>query len=191
MALLTNVSLIRTGYVRGQFTSDPDGVFAVVEPKHIRESGTIEANSIERTTELKPPAHHQLRKGDVLFVPRGPSHPAAQVLSEHVNGPLRCAVASSQLYILRTDDRLRPAYLAWYLNQKRAQSYFETFGRGATIASVNQQILGELPIPVPSRSRQDTIAQIAQLADREAHLAQQLQRKRAVLVDTLLHHASQ
>ena len=191
MALLTDLVSIRTGYVRGRFTPDTDGAFAVVEPKHINNRGLIETNTIDYAAELDPPDHHQLRVGDVLFVPRGPRHPAAQVQRGHVNGPLRRAVASSQLYILRTDDRLLPAYLTWYLNQEQAQSYFQTFGRGATIASINQQILRELPLPVPSRARQARIVQIAQLADKETRLAQQLQQKRATLIQTLLHHASQ
>jgi restriction endonuclease S subunit len=185
MKQLSSLAGIQTGYARGRVEDNPQGAFCVVSQGDITEEGDVRTDNLPRTDDLDPSEHHVLVPGDVLFVPRGTSHPAALVGDD-----LGRAVASSQLYVLRTGEALLPGFLAWYLNQERAQTYFSTLGRGTNIQSVNKKILGELSVPVPPRERQRAIAHVAALSRREADLARRIHDCRRTLIQHLLLEAA-
>lgn len=185
MQQLAELVTIQTGYVRGKVEPTPGGPYHVIEPSHIDGRGEIQYDALTPADSIDPKERHLICQGDILFTPRGASNKAACVTR-----PLSNTTASSQLYILRAEDPLDPAYLAWYLNQRRAQEYFDTFARGATIRSINKQILQELSVPVPPIGRQRLIAKIAGLARREADLTHQLQEKRQLLTQNVLLEAA-
>lgn len=186
MRPLSELADIRTGYVRGRVENTPQGRYRVVQPGDVNAMSGIQYSSVERTDDLDPSNRHLLHQGDIVFVPRGESHRAAVV--DHA---IQNTVASSQLYIIRVRQGIDPAYLTWYLNHERAQDFFDTFARGATVRSVNQKILGELSVPIPPIDRQRTIARVARLVQREAKLTRELLQKRESFIQTRLLDAAQ
>jgi restriction endonuclease S subunit len=94
-----------------------------------------------------------LRRGDILFAARG-LHNYAVLMDEdkpHV-------VASPHFYILRVKDAaLLPEFLAWQLNQKPLQKYFERSAEGTLTKSVRRLVLADAPMTVPPLERQQQI----------------------------------
>jgi len=185
MSPLAELVDIRTGYVRGRVDAVPNGRYRVVQSSDIQGKQEIEFGSLERTNGLDPSERHLLHQGDIIFVPRGEKHRAALV--DH---PVQDTVASSQLYVIRTRERVDPAFLTWYLNHDRAQDFFDTFARGSTVRSVNQKILGELSVPVPPIDRQRRIARVARLVQREVELTRELLQKRETFIQNRLLDAA-
>ena len=137
--------------------------------------------------EPMPRDHHRIRPGDVLFGARGVTRPAACVPDDVPDG----AAATSQMFILRvTDDRLDPAFLAWYLNTETARAFFEAYERGAVVRFVPKSVLTELPVPLPPLDAQHALARAGRLARDAARLAHDAADRRAVLTEGLLLRAA-
>lgn len=185
MKPLAELADIRTGYVRGRVDPVPDGRYGVVQSGDVDGVEGIPFGSLKRTDDLDPSYRHLLHEGDIVFVPRGENHHAALV-----DETVQDLVATSQLYIIRTHKGVAPAFLTWYLNHERAQSFFDTFARGSTVRSINQKILGELSVPLPPLDRQHAIARVARLVRRELELTRELLQKRETLIQTRLLDAA-
>lgn len=84
------------------------------------------------------------------------------------NGPRAFAVYPDLLTRVRTNDSLRPRYLALYLRSSWVRQYFQTNARGisGSMPKVSHQTINELPVPVPSLPEQDRI-----VAAIEAHFS--------------------
>jgi restriction endonuclease S subunit len=185
MPSLANLASLHTGYVRGRVDSHPKGQYRVISAGDLNRGQGIPYAKLERSDEITPSDRHLLRTGDVLFVPRGTNNVAAHIDTEADN-----LVASSQLYVIRTQDNLDAGFLSWYLNHRRAQAYFEAMGRGSKIRSINKRVLGELQVPVPPLDEQRSIANAAQLAHEEERLLSELKEKRLALIENLLLQAT-
>jgi type I restriction enzyme S subunit len=138
----------------------------VVNPMHIN-AGRIIANhdmtiSIEKARELK---EYQLQIGDLVLARRGVMGRCAVVGKEEKGW-----ICGSGSMIIRTTDQLLPEYLQLVLSSPDIMRSLESHAVGSTMINLNQQIILDLIIPVPSISKQKiSIRQVkvlSSLADR-------------------------
>ena len=183
MTPLDRLADIASGYHVGtKIEDEPAGRIPLLQLRDL-EAQHVRSDGVARVSNAEFRRHHRVRPGDVLFGARGVTRPAALVDETVPDG----AVATSQLFVLRvTDDRLDPAYLAWYLNTEAAEAFFDTFERGAVVRFIPKSVLAELPVPLPPLGRQRALAEAGRLARREARLARAAAEQRLVLTEALL-----
>lgn len=113
-----------------------------------------------------------LLPGDLLFAARG-SHNYA-VLVDQIPQEIR-AVAAPHFYLLRCKQPdLLPEYLAWFLNQKPSQRYFQREAEGSLTKSIRRKVLEHTPVAVPSLERQRGIIRLAETLKQEQQIIKQL-----------------
>src|SRR5450759_1625059 len=143
MNLKTLVILMAGHPLRGSIDHTPGGEVAVVQMKDVDPEGGIQKDRFYRVnlTGRKQPDY--LRQGDILFVGRG-----YRIFAVLVDEDLTQTVASPHFFILRVkpENPVRPDYLAWYINQTRAQRYFSKHVAGTALPHINRQTLEDLPV---------------------------------------------
>lgn len=146
---------------------DPEGNTGILRLGAVDyDARTIDWNERMRVFGYEPGAHHFLRDGDVLIVGRGAKRTA--VLVEE---PPDRTVADRTFFVARPDsDQVVPAFLAWYLNERRAQHYLQSHSRGTNIQTIKKSALERLPVQVPPLDTQERIADIQALLRREQEL---------------------
>lgn len=123
-----------------------------------------------------------LELNDILFVNRGMHF--FSVLVEH---QLEQAVAAPHFFVVRANvSRVLPAYLAWYLNHKRAQHYFSQYAAGTALPHVTSKTLGYLPVTVPDFATQHRIVATYACLVAERKMTVTLLDKRQQLVSEIL-----
>src|SRR5438132_209589 len=127
---LAEVADIYAGFpFREKVSPEEGGDVAVVQIKDI---DALTGLTVDNTLRLRSAGgrfdKYLLAVGDVLFQARGSRHPVAVITS-----PLR-GIASLGLHVLRPHaPRVRPAYLAWYLNHPNTQALLKDSARGSYI----------------------------------------------------------
>lgn len=176
------IANIQAGYqFREKVETDPGGTMGVIQIKDIPDRRRLNPETIDRIAFEKPHDAYRVNPGDVLFLSRG--HKQFAVAIEHDLGD---TIASGYFYILRIDPaRIRPAYLAWYLNQQPMQDMFKQLAKGTHMPFVSMAEFRELDIPIPPLTVQEHIVALAALADEEQSLLAQLAEKRARLVQSI------
>lgn len=179
---------IQAGYqFRGKVEPDPEGNVGVIQIKDIPDRRRLAADTIDRISFEKPVAPYLVAPGDVLFLSRGHKQFATPI-----DADLQDTIASGYFYILRIDhSRVRPAYLAWYLNQPPMQDQFQQLAKGTHMPFVSMAEFRELEVPVPSVAIQHQIVALADLAEQEQRLLSELAERRAQLVQTICLAAAQ
>ncbi len=173
---------IQAGYqFREKVESNSRGTIGVLQIKDIPDRRRLTPGTIDRIAFGKPYAAYLVRRGDVLFLSRGHKQFAVAIEED-----LRDTIASGYFYILRIDPaHIRPAYLAWYLNQQPMQDQFKQLAKGTHMPFVSQAEFRELEVPIPLLAVQDQIVALAALADQEQSVLAELAAKRAQLVQSL------
>lgn len=179
---IDKIADIQVGFqFRERVQPDPDGRIGVIQIKDIPDRRRLTTDTIDRLTLDKPHETYLVRRGDVLFLSRGHKQFALAI-----DDDLRDTIASGYFYILRVDpSRIRPAYLAWYLNQQPMQDQYKQLAKGTHMPFVSMTEFRELEVPTPSLSVQDRIVALAALADQEQSLLARLAEKRAQLVQSI------
>ena len=182
MAILSDIANIISGYLfKSKVTSVKDGKYPVVQIKNTS-NGNIDWAGLSRTNIPNVKEDLVLRDGDVLFRSRGDKNQA--VIVEGCPGN---AVAASQLFILRLKtDTILAAYLAWYINQRPAQQFFDRYARGSYIRLINKTTLSGLEIVVPPVEMQQKIVGLYRLSVREKELIEDISRKRGEVIEGIL-----
>ncbi|MBW4647879.1 MAG: restriction endonuclease subunit S [Kastovskya adunca ATA6-11-RM4] len=178
---LRDIASIRIGYAfRSSVERDPNGTVGVIQMKDIDQYNQLELSDVYRVQieDLKP--EHLLKKDDILFRSKGVSNTAALV-SQDVG---QC-VASELLTVIRVKKAIA-GYIAWYINQPYGQYQIKRFSKGSSLLSVSNTELGELKIELPPLERQQLIAEVAVLSQREQQIMDKLTRKRQVYTNAVL-----
>lgn len=182
ICLLEEIARVRSGYsFRGRIEEARDGTFRVVQIKDVSEGEPVAAENLARTNLPDAKPDHLLRPGDVLFASRGARRQAVLIEREMPN-----TIFGSQFFACESGDRLDPAYLAWYLNQRPAQRYFEETAVGSKMRIVTKEALERLEVILPPFERQRKIAEVYMLSLRERRLVEEIRRKREHLVEAAL-----
>lgn len=125
----------------------------VINPMHIN-AGYITPTDEMTISEEKAEVlqEYRLRKGDIVFARRGVMGRCA-VVNEREQGWL-CGSGSM---IIRVTDRILPEYLQIVLSSPGIVKVLESNAVGSTMVNLNQKILLNLMIPVPSIATQESI----------------------------------
>ena len=105
-----------------------------------------------------------LKLGDIIFTARGNNNYAYEVTS----CPSK-TVLSPHLFKIRIMDTaiVSPAFLAWQINQKPAQTYFLRTTEGSAIVGIRRAVLDSLPIFLPPIEEQYRIINIVRCWEKE------------------------
>lgn len=170
---LRSVADIRLGIpFREAIRHAEHGTIGVVQAGDIAAGGTIDLDRVSRTSSVpNMRAAEELRAGEVLLQSRGQTYRAAVVPDADLK-----MVASASLLILDPRSEIRPAYLAFYLNDPSTQMELRKLATGATIANLKRSALELLEVLVPTLEDQDRIVAldntVRQLSLIEARLAE-------------------
>jgi restriction endonuclease S subunit len=179
---IAEISALSSGY---HFRGGIDGVagsqYAVIQAKDVDESLHFNPEKLVRVDVKLDSDRYVVRQGDVLFLSRG-VRPWALALGH----PIDDTIVPSSFYILRADsNRVRPEYVAWFLNHPKTQAILGDIARGSNIPFVSMSEFGRFQIPVPELKTQQRIITLAQLCEREQELVKVLSKRREELVETV------
>ncbi len=180
---LKEIANIKAGYsFRETIPVSENGNYRVIQIKDVNYSGLISSGDLVKAAvdSIKP--EYLTQTGDVLFTSRGANRRAAVVDETAAD-----TIFVSQLYALKIKtDAIIPEYLAWYLNQKPAQDFFEANASGSYIQNIRHDVLAQLPVVLPPVETQKRIVEIYQLGLREREMAQKILEKRWQVVEKML-----
>ena len=159
-----------------------DGVLTV-QLRDVPPNGTVDPARLAPLRVGRVSDRYFVRAGDVLFRSRGESN-TASALDDRFQEP---AAAMSPLFILRPNGRtVLPEFLAWTINQPRAQRHFDRYARGTNIRMIPRGVLTGLEIAVPGIEFQRRVVALDALARRERTLSIGAAEKRRRLFTRLL-----
>lgn len=162
---------------------DPEGETGILRLGAVDyDSRKIDWSERMCVSDYDPGAHHFLRDGDVLIVGRGPRRTAFLV-----NDPPPRTVADRTFFVARPDpEQIEPAFLAWYLNERRAQHYLESHSQGTNIGAIKKSVPERLPVQLPPLDTQREIAKVQSLVEREHELLNEWMERRAELARSVM-----
>jgi hypothetical protein len=182
---LKEITSLMAGHpFRGSIKNTPRGDVAVVQMKDVDpESGIDSANlfRVHLTGHKKP---DYLKRGDILFVGRG-----YRLFAVLVDKALEQTVAGPHFFIIRVkpdENHVRPDYLVWYINHKRAQRYFSRHVAGTALPHINRATLENLPVVLPPLEVQDHMMKAHNCGRKEKALQEALIQKKTQFLDELL-----
>lgn len=181
-ALIQELVDIRTGYQpREGSGANPLGEYLTIQVKDIDSSNdhVLMPNNLDRIAASRDLSPYVVLNGDVLFLARGRRRFATLV--EGLPGSL-VTIAFYYFFILRLRvGYVDPAFLAWVINEAKAQSYLERVSSSTGMPFVTKQLFGALEIRLPSLEKQHEIVRLHRLARRESFLLRKLEEKRSAL----------
>ncbi len=181
MTPLGNVADVSTGYAfRKKVQPEEGGDVVLVQLKDMDGAeGVSGAGTVTLRNEGGKYERYLLQAGDLLFQSRGSRHPVA-VVEAGIRG-----IAATGLHMIRPHARrVRPDYLAWWLNQPTSQAKFKNdLARGTYIPFVSKADLLAFHVPVPSLEVQGKIIEVDRLRRQERALREQLDTLTQQLVD--------
>ena len=125
--------------------------------------------------------------GDILLTARGQRHRAY-----HIDRDLSNVLAAATFYILRSDtNRIRPGYLAWWLNLPRIQSEIDSASGGTYISHIRRGALEGLMVSVPPLEVQHGIERVVLLWRQRNALRVRIDRKREKYIRAVCQKAVQ
>jgi type I restriction enzyme S subunit len=163
----------------------PDGI-PVVMPKDLI-AGRISADTVARVPESRAQdlAHHRVLPGDVLFARRGDIGRCALVRS-HERGWL-CGTGCLRARPRKVVDS---AFLATYFGHEIPIQWLNEHAVGQTMLNLNTEILGGVPVALPSMTEQVAVASAFQVVDervqRESDSLVVLSKLKSALMSVLL-----
>ncbi|QDV26041.1 restriction endonuclease subunit S [Aureliella helgolandensis] len=177
--LINNIAEVRMGYhFRGRVQEEPGGNALVLQIRDVDEDGRFNPDALT-PMEIPNLPNHVLSAGDVVFLARGARRYAflCDVVDHHN------IVPAGYFMVLRAkDERVRPGYLAWAINQDRFQALIDSVSSGTAVPQITKGNLTELSIDVPDVQTQDRIAAIDSLMKHERTLMQKLRDRRSALL---------
>lgn len=171
-AKLADIASIRQGHpFRGAITAVSDGPVRVIQLKNLSAAGVHDPADLLRTRLHPRKAPDWVQEGDVLLAARG-----AQPLAVLLCNPPADTVCSPHLYVIRVIDheRVMPAFLAWQLNQERAQEHLRRQSAGSRQQSLRKASIEELRVQLPPLLLQQRMVSLARAAQLEKHHCEQM-----------------
>ena len=162
---LGDVAVIAAGYpLRGAVDELTSGDVAIVQMRNVDADSGVNWSEVQRIAlpSKRPPAF--LAVGDIIFTTRGTRNFALAL--DTVEGQ---AVCSPHFFVIRVLDanRIAPAFLAWQINQRVAQEYFQREATGSHILNIRREVIENLPVALPPVATQHIIVALAEAAHAE------------------------
>lgn len=155
---LNTVADIRSGLTKGRRTKDETREHPFLRAANVRQ-GELDLAVIKTIPATDAEAgRFKLIRGDVLMVEgSGSAHRLGQgwVWDEQVEGCLH----QNHVFRARPDQlKLRPEYLAWFLQSQQARRYFAANAKTTSgLSTINRTQVGGLPVPLPPLDEQDRV----------------------------------
>jgi len=183
---LSTLANIRMGHsIRGSIKDEPDGDAVVVRMNNVDVARGIVHEDLARMKLPGKKAPQYLEAGEILFTARGRNNHAIFVSAEDIEklGP---TVAAPQFFVLSVKDQgVVPEYLAWFINSRQGQLYFESRAEGVTVQNITRSSLGDLPVDAPPLSIQNEIIEMNRLWQHERDLNQEYINKRQIFLENM------
>lgn len=162
---LGDIANIAAGYpLRGAVDELASGEVAIVQMRNVDAGSGVSWSEVQRIAlpSKRPPAF--LAVGDIIFTTRGTRNFALAL--DTVEGE---AVCSPHFFVIRILDanRIEPAFLAWQINQRTAQEYFQREATGSHILNIRREVIENLPLAIPPLATQRAIVALADAARAE------------------------
>ena len=179
---LNKLAYIRAGHpFRGRIEEAPDSNEYVVQLKDVDAMEGVAWKSLMPTSVKARGMPYWIESGDILFMARGPRNFAVYVDDVAVK-----AVCSPHFFHFRlTAEQILPEFLAWQINQEPAQTYFQRSREGSRQPSIRRNVLGALPIAIPSLKTQKQIVALMEKMNEEAQLLAALQEKNQTMMNVI------
>ena len=176
---LKEVAQIQVGYqAKARIKEVVQGTHHLIQSKDFDSFRRLRFENLTTFLPERKPEIYSVRKGDVLFQARGAMH-----FAYCIEDNLKDALAAGSFYILRTKkENLLPQYLAWWLNQPKAQTFFQSQARGARMSFISKSTLSRLQVQIPPLSVQKKVVKVVTLAKHEQFLLDRLSKLRSRLV---------
>lgn len=184
MTFLKDIAFTFTGHtIRFKVENNPGGDCVVIQTKDISERfAGIDANALNKIFVAEVPPHQQLNKDDILLLSKGTKNRAILYSGSH-----QYAVATSAFTIIRLKStHLLPGYLAWYLNSKPAQDYFNANRAGTTTLNLLKQAIDQLEVPVPPVQLQEKMLNLINTTQQYRYLLEEYTHHVHLLTETIL-----
>lgn len=178
---IKEIAALRSGYqFRGRVEPADDANVKVIQIKDIDDRLNVRYSDLV-SVHMDNPEPHILKSGDVLFLSRG-HRLFATVISDAVPN----IIATGYFYVLQPDvDRVRPAFLAWTINQPDFQESLKPCIGGTHMPLISKTNFQDLTISLPSLAVQDQILTLQQYVDHEQDLTTALLKKRGELAQAV------
>lgn len=165
---LRDICDIQIGYtVRRRIRRAQNGILTV-QLRDVPPNGSVDPAGLTRLLVEAAPERFLVGAGDVLFRSRGESNTAC-ALDDRFQEP---ALAMLPLFILRPDRNIVLAeFVAWAINQPRAQRHFDRFARGTNMRMIPRAALTDLEVTLPGLDVQRRVVALDALARRERTLS--------------------
>ena len=162
---LGDVAAIAAGYpLRGAVDELTSGDVAIVQMRNVDADSGVNWSEVQRIAlpSKRPPPF--LAVGDIIFTTRGTRNFALAL--DTVDGQ---AVCSPHFFVIRVLDanRIAHAFLAWQINQRAAQEYFQREATGSHILNIRREVIENLPVAIPPVATQHIIVALADAARSE------------------------
>ena len=166
---LSDICTVQIGYTARHRIrrAQQDGVLTV-QLRDVPPSGSVDPAGLTRLQVEAVPERYLVGSGDILFRSRSESNTAC-ALDDRFQEP---ALAILPLFILRPNrDVVLPEFVAWAINQPRAQRHFDRFARGTNMRMIPRAVLTDLEVTVPGLDVQRRVVVLDGLARRERTLS--------------------
>lgn len=185
---LNRVAAVRAGFAfREAIRHAEGGEIAVVQAGDLGPEGQIDLDglvTIEQPSSASLPA--PVGAGDVLLQSRGQSFRAG-VVPPH-SKPI---IASASLLVIAPRPAIRPAYLAYFLNDATTQAELRRRATGATIANLKASEVGQMEVILPSLQDQETIVALGETLRQSSRLEARLAELRRIQLRALLEERAE
>lgn len=176
-AKLQRIADVQTGPFGSQLKNEQyiTGGTPIVTVEHLKDFRIIDFNypSVTNKDKIRL-SKYLLKQGDIVFTRVGTVDLSAYV-QKHQDG----WIFSSRMLRVRTNTlEVDPRFLSYYFQQKNFRDYILNISVGATMPSINTEILKTISISYPSLSDQKAIASILSSLDNKIDL---LHRQNATL----------
>ncbi len=180
---ISQIADIKSGFLfKEGIRSDKEGNVSVVQLKDVNDHGVLNLRELQRVSIDKIDSGNFLALGDVLLKAKT-NKPVSVVVKEQLFN----TIATAHYFIISVKKAdVLPGYLAWYLNQRPAQIYFDRNAGGTRIQVINKQLLSELEVVVPDLKIQEKIEKIYELHQREQDLVDTIKEKKHRFILTQL-----
>lgn len=170
VATVGDICAVRIGFTaRGRLGRAKGRGIPAIQMRDVPPGGApVSTAGLERHQAGRVPDRYLVRAGDVLFRARSDLN-TASAFGDRFEEP---AVVMSPLFILRPNLRaILPEFLAWSINQPRAQRHFDRLARGTNMRMIPRAVLTDLEIALPHLEVQRGVVALDALARREHALS--------------------
>ncbi len=185
---LKSIVNIQAGYqAKAKIKEKIRGTHCLIQSKDFDNSHRLQIENLTTFIPERNPEIYSVKKNDILFQARGIGH-----FAHYIEDDLKDTLAAGSFYIMRIQkEDLLPQFLAWWLNQSEAQSYFQSQAGGTGISFISKHTLSRLQVRIQPLSIQKKVVKIVTLANHEQFLLARIAQMRSLLAKAACLNAIQ